>query len=211
MNAYKISIFVLILFFLTNCATATIENVIFASPKSSEPDSLNYIQFKANAKLALQQNSANKSTQLFHFISDSIPKYWIGTAWDFNGVSQTPRQGEIACGYFVTNILSHIGYQIRRIFLAQQVSSVMIKELTTDIGYFTSIEKLTKYLDRQEKQTVYIIGLDFHTGFITKDENEYYFIHSNYINNEGVIKEKINNSAALLSSKNYMIGKLKLP
>jgi hypothetical protein len=48
---------------------------------------------------------------------------------------------------------------------------------------------------------VYIIGLDFHTGFIVNDGTENWFIHSNYIARKGVTKEAILNSAALRSSK----------
>src|SRR5258708_39558918 len=48
---------------------------------------------------------------------------------------------------------------------------------------------------------VYIIGLDFHTGFIVNDGTENWFIHSNYIDRQGVMKERVLYSAALRSSK----------
>jgi hypothetical protein len=48
---------------------------------------------------------------------------------------------------------------------------------------------------------VYIIGLDFHTGFIVNDGKENWFIHSNYIGRKGVTKEAIMNSDALKASK----------
>jgi len=48
---------------------------------------------------------------------------------------------------------------------------------------------------------VYIIGLDFHTGFIVNDGKESWFIHSYYVRRQGVVKEKIRESVALRSSK----------
>jgi hypothetical protein len=48
---------------------------------------------------------------------------------------------------------------------------------------------------------VYIIGLDFHTGFIVNDGTENWFIHSNYIGRKGVVKEPVMNSDALKASK----------
>jgi hypothetical protein len=48
---------------------------------------------------------------------------------------------------------------------------------------------------------VYILGLDYHTGFVVNDGKENWFIHSNYIRRIGVVKETVMNSAALRSSK----------
>src|SRR6187455_2399459 len=38
-------------------------------------------------------------------VVETIIPGWIGTAWNFNGTSEKPQQGSIACGYFVTTIL----------------------------------------------------------------------------------------------------------
>ena len=35
-------------------------------------------------------------------ISDSLFSYWYGTPWNFNGTTKVPKQGSIACGFFVT-------------------------------------------------------------------------------------------------------------
>jgi hypothetical protein len=50
-------------------------------------------------------------------------------------------------------------------------------------------------------QGVYVIGLDFHTGFIVNDGTENWFIHSNYIGRKGVTREPVSTSAALNASK----------
>ncbi len=155
-----------------------------------------------------KKNKSEKKDYLFRFINYDVPWYWRGTPWSFAGTSRQPRKGSIACGYFVTNILSDYGFHLNRRFYAQQASSVMIKKLCTDIRYFTKRQELEKYILGKKKNQVYIVGLDFHTGYITRENKDTYFIHSNYIRNEGVIKELTKNSKALNASKTFMIGTL---
>src|SRR5205823_2478360 len=38
------------------------------------------------------------------FARDLFPA-WAGTPWDYNGTATRPREGKIACGYFVTTLL----------------------------------------------------------------------------------------------------------
>lgn len=151
-----------------------------------------------------------KQNRFFKYINIDTPNYWIGTKWDFNGTTQQPQNGAIACGYFVTTVLEDFGIKLKRIFLAQQASSVMISKLCLkkSIKTFSNIEQLEHYLKNRNKQEIYIVGLDYHTGFIIRDGEKNYFLHSNYINREGVIKEEIQKSNALKSSKIIVIGSL---
>lgn len=155
-------------------------------------------------------NGTSKEKRFFHFINKDVPHYWIGTKWDFNGTTRTPQKGEIACGYFVTNVLSDFGLKIRRTYLAQQPSSKMIKEICDkkSIQRFSDFQKLLSYLSRAKEQEIFIIGLDYHTGFIIKNGEDFYFLHSNFVHRKGVVKEKIQKSATLRSSKSFMIGSL---
>ncbi|AZA76921.1 hypothetical protein EG347_05055 [Chryseobacterium sp. G0186] len=149
-----------------------------------------------------------KKAYFFSFIHYDVPRYWSNTPWSFSGTSQEPRKGSIACGYFVTNTLSDYGFDINRTYLAQQASSVMIKKLCKDIQYFNKRQDLEKYIVSKDKNQVYIVGLDFHTGYITRENRDTYFIHSSYIQSKGVVKELTKNSQALNASKTYMIGTL---
>jgi hypothetical protein len=153
-------------------------------------------------------NSNEAKRFLFEIFDQKIPQYWTGTAWDFNGVSRQPNQGSIACGYFVTNTLTDAGFDIQRVKLAQSVSSEMINQLCVNIKRFSNFDELLKHIRVQSDNSIFIIGLDFHTGFMLKTENEIYFLHSNYINKQGVIKEAADKSLALKSSKSFMIGSL---
>jgi len=168
-----------------------------------------YPDFLKNLELD-NLTTTRKLERFFSFVNNDIPKYWVGTKWDFNGTTRTPKEGKIACGYFVTNIISDFGMNIRRIFLAQQASSVLIDELCAkgSIQRFNSIDQVKQYLNKRKEKEVFIIGLDFHTGFVIKDDTNNYFLHSNYINQQGVIKEKIEESMALKSSNLFVIGSL---
>ncbi len=155
-----------------------------------------------------QKTKTEKKQYFFKFINNDVPQYWAKTPWSFAGTSREPQKGSIACGYFVTNTLSDYGFDINRTYLAQQASSVMIKKLCTEIKYFRKRQDLEHYILGKNKNQVYIVGLDFHTGYITRENKDTYFIHSNYIKNEGVIKELTKNSRALNASKTFMIGTL---
>ncbi len=154
----------------------------------------------------------NQAIQYFeNKITGDITNQWLGTTWDFNGITQTPRNGDIACGYFVTTVLRDAGYAIHRVKYAQCASQIMIQYLCdqSDIQTFSNaaIEKVTNYIQKKGKG-LYVAGLDFHTGFIYNDGQEIYFIHSLYINRVGVVKQKLMDASVFVSSKYKMIGKL---
>jgi hypothetical protein len=145
-------------------------------------------------------------------LSDSIWSHWYGTTWDFYGTTQTPGKGEIACGYFVTTTLKHVGYNIDRVKLAQQAASVIITTMCgpgkTKIIGNNNKEALMQYMLDQE-DGVFICGLDNHVGFIQKVGGEVYFVHSSGFSNElKVIKEKLLESNAINFSNAYYVGDL---
>lgn len=166
------------------------------------------IPYKAFLVSLHKKTKEEKKNYLFRFINYDVPNYWMGTPWLFNGTSREPQKGSIACGYFVTNTLTDFGFDINRTYLAQQASSVMIKKLCSDIKYFSKRQDLEKYILSKDKNQLYIVGLDFHTGFITRENKDTYFIHSSYIKNKGVVKESTQTSQALSASKTFMIGTL---
>lgn len=174
----------------------------------SEKLEIKKIPYKEFLMSINKKTAEEKKNHLFKFINYDVPNYWMGTPWSFNGTSREPQKSTIACGYFVTNTLTDFGFDINRTYLAQQASSVMIKKLCKNIKYFSSREDLEKYILSENKNQVYIVGLDFHTGFITRDNKDTYFIHSNYIKNKGVVKELTQASQALNACKTFMIGTL---
>jgi hypothetical protein len=143
-------------------------------------------------------------------INDLFP-FWYGTDWDFNGVTETPNQGKIACGYFVSTLLRDAGWKVERARLAQQPSENIILSLTAEphvkrfrrvaVGDFAKAVK-------EWGEGLYVVGLDIHTGFIVNIGGEVYFVHSSYVEPHKVVKERAVESRILSSSNYRVIGKL---
>ena len=154
-------------------------------------------------------NTINEARQkLTDYLYHDIINHWYTTKWSFEGHSETPKQGTIACGYFVSTTLRDVGFNINRYKLAQKSPEEEAKSIAcgTAIKKLQNISKqeLKKYFLKQ-KDGIYFIGLDFHVGYIYKSNQEVHFIHSNYIENKGVMKENIENSKAIVSSKYFIV------
>ena len=154
---------------------------------------------------------AEARTLITKSIYDDLFPAWYGTVWDFNGTSEVPQQGKIACGYFVTTVLRDAGWKVERVRLAQQASENIILSLTTDpfIKRFrqVSIEDFVNAV-RESGPGIYIVGLDVHVGFIVNTGTDVYFIHSSYAEPYVVIKEKAIESGILASSKYRVLGNI---
>ncbi|MCB9262105.1 MAG: hypothetical protein H6607_07000 [Flavobacteriales bacterium] len=168
-----------------------------------------YLDSLSKQKSAIDSGDFDLAKKLlFETINDHIPSYWIGTKWNFNGTSQTPKSGTIACGYFLTTVMKQTGYNIERVKMAQQASSVLINAYCTDIKTLGSKEKIKAYLAAQPDSSVFILGLDFHVVFVAKNGSDNQIIHSNYIDNMGVVKENFDNAQVLSKNTFFMIGNL---
>jgi hypothetical protein len=136
---------------------------------------------------------------------------WYGTTWDFNGTTETPGQGKIACGYFVSTVLRDAGVKVQRVKLAQQASENIILSLTTSahIKRFrqTPISDFVEAV-RNWGPGLYVVGLDIHVGFILNVDGQVYFIHSSYIDPYSVVKEPAGDSKILASSRYRILGKI---
>ncbi|HEU4715035.1 MAG TPA: hypothetical protein VFS76_26035 [Pyrinomonadaceae bacterium] len=142
-------------------------------------------------------------------IYDDLFPAWYGTPWDFNGTSEIPQQGKIACGYFVSTILRDAGLKVKRVRLAQQASENIILSLTTNpfVKRFrrAPIDDFVNAV-KQWGPGIYIVGLDIHVGFIVNTGDEVYFIHSSYVEPYAVVKEKAIESKILASSNYRVLG-----
>lgn len=154
---------------------------------------------------------AEARTTITHSIYEDLFSAWYGTPWDFNGTSETPQQGKIACGYFVSTILRDAGWKVERVRLAQQASEKIILSLTTEpfIKRFRRMP-ISDFLNavKQWGPGIYIVGLDIHVGFIVNTDGDVYFVHSSYVDPSKVIKEKAIESPILSSSNYRVLGKV---
>ena len=136
---------------------------------------------------------------------------WYGTKWDFNGTTQVPGKGYIACGYFVTTTLRDAGLKIQRIKTAQQAAEVIVsviasKESTKRFSD-SPIDAIKKSM-KERGDGLYIVGLDYHVGFLQQIGDTTWFIHSNYLNRSGVMKESPWENSVFYHSRYKVIAKI---
>ncbi len=148
---------------------------------------------------------------IFETIEQVLFEEWYGTSWDFNGTTEIPNTGKVACGYFVSTVLRDAGFPIERRRLAQQSSENIIKTLVDDedISRYSDIE-----IDAFEQDVIqhgdgfYILGLDTHVGFLRVIDGKAFIIHSSYSYWGGVKKEPLSKSDVVIKSRYRVIGKI---
>lgn len=161
---------------------------------------------KERQQLLAQKLSSDSLSIIFKTaLLNKIIPYWEGTPWAFEGHISQPHTGEIACGYFVSTTLQHIGLNLNRYHLAQQSPINEAKTLAIDtsaVQTFSEASSLANIVAIQNylKEGIHFIGFDqSHVGYILKEKNQLYIIHSNYMDNIGVQIEPIQQSAVFQS------------
>lgn len=143
---------------------------------------------------------------LFSQLIENVFPRWYGTEWDYNGYSNHPKKGKIACGYFVSTTLKHIGFNLNRFKLAQQYSHSIVNTLCSNVQQIRGdTVRLFNYVSTKPNQ-LYVVGLDSHVGFLSKEKDGIYFIHSSYLDPVTVVKERATKSEAFLSSNLFVLG-----
>lgn len=144
-------------------------------------------------------------------LDNTVFPAWESTPWSFYGQSWAPRQGSIACGYFVTTALFDTGLRLRRSLLAKQSSETLIKNLTTEahISRYRGLSQAN--FVRQVAALgpgLYVVGLDFHVAFLrVREGGAVQMVHASWIRPAKVIREAADSSPAL-GSKYRVVGKL---
>lgn len=171
-----------------------------------------YEAYKSASNSKEKQDSILTDAQ--NFLVSQTAKYflaWHGTQWDFNGHTETPRHGKIACGYFVVTTLRDMGFRIPRIKWSQQHAYFVIQRLSKDIKQFRNvpIEEVANYIE-DKGEGLYIVGLDSHVGFIYNHNGWSRFVHSNYYFPKiGVMSQEVKaNNHPLASSTIKIIGRI---
>lgn len=144
---------------------------------------------------------------LRNVLVDKVYPTWYGTVWDFNGITETPGGGMIACGYFVSTTLKHTGVNVNRYKLAQKYSHAIVKSLCKDVKVYNDFESMMTYV-KSGSDDVYIVGLDNHVGHISKKGGEINFVHSSYVYPGHVLSEAAASSLVLGGSGVYVIGNM---
>ena len=193
-------------------------------PAEVTTPTLSYEEFKANIisvreKINAQYVAADSlgkdslirySQEFLRNITQEVFSYWYKTQWDFNGITQTPQQGKIACGYFVTTVIRDVGFDIPRCAWGQLASETMIKKINPSVKRFSnkSIQIVIDYF-KNRPDGIYVVGLDTHVGFVNKEGRQLKFIHSNYYQPEiGVMAENLKGDNPINDSSYRIIGQL---
>jgi hypothetical protein len=175
------------------------------------------IEIKRNV-LAKEYNSKNTAqgkklvlnkarVYLRDVLTEKVYPTWYGTTWDFNGITETPGNGTIACGYFVSTTIRHTGINVNRYKLAQKYSHAIVKSLCNDVKVYSDFENVMSYL-KTRPDDLYVVGLDNHVGMISKKGKEINFIHSSFVYPSHVISEDATTSSVLGGSDVYVIGNM---
>jgi hypothetical protein len=174
----------------------------------------NYEAQKVRCKELLTRHkqfpTTGNSIQLINYITDSLLTCWYGTPWDFNGTTEQPGKGKIACGYFVTTVLRDAGLSLDRVKLAQCASKKLIETTCSQVVTYWN-KPLENFVVQVKKEGfgLYIAGLDNHTGFVLNDGEDVYFIHAGVYPPKCALKEKAIESNTLRNSKCRVLGKVK--
>jgi hypothetical protein len=107
---------------------------------------------------------------------------WEGTPWEFYGTSQTPGQGAIACGYYVSTILRDAGFRLERVRLAQQASEHIVKTFAAEqeIQRFrdADLAALVAAVRHKHGEGLFIVGMDYHVGLLRLTKGQARLCHS---------------------------------
>lgn len=167
-----------------------------------QPHDTNYIATCMAVKrqrIALQQKLAAGSVSI-----DSVQRYftsaivntliphWYGTVWSFEGHTSIPKQGEIACGYFVSTVLTQAGLNVNRYKVAQQLPYYEALTYACGDSVYT-LNGATQTIERlrtdEFKEGLYFLGMArSHVGLLLKQQGEILFFHANYVDGKVVVE-----------------------
>lgn len=146
---------------------------------------------------------------LLDYLERSAFPAWFGTRWEFYGTTTTPREGAIACGYFVTTVLEQAGFRIERVRLAQQASAYIVSTLArgTKVDWLRNVDSAGAVRNVREHfgNGLYVVGFDLHVGFLRIDGERAAFCHSSYLEPGVVTCEDPLTAGAFVSSL-YVVG-----
>lgn len=148
-------------------------------------------------------------TTLLSYLELSAFPAWQGTTWNFYGTTTTPREGTIACGYFVTTVLEQAGFHLQRVLLAQQASAYLVSTIArgTRVDWIRPAgnAEAVKEIHQRFGDGLFVIGFDYHVGFLRLEGERAAFCHSSFIEPGSVTCEDPVPSGAF-ASRTYVVA-----
>jgi hypothetical protein len=143
-------------------------------------------------------------------IRQDVMPFWFGTTWEFYGTTEIPGEGTIACGYFVSTVLRDAGFLVDRVLLAQQPAEHIIKTLVppADVARFRNrpVQEVVQHV-AAGGPGLWLVGLDYHVGFLHTDGQDVEMCHSSYLDPGHVVCEPALTSEAMVS-RYRVVGRL---
>ena len=181
--------------------------------KPTEPYNV-VCQRAKNMRRQLTSQGMDKVGSAFEtaLLNEVIP-HWYGTEWDFYGHTDTPGQGKVACGYFVSTTLQHLGLNLNRYHLAQQTPQNEAMSLAAggeviEISGKSTAENLTN-IKAAIGDGICFVGLGgSHVGFLVKRKGVLFFAHSSYLSPGAVTIELAEKSPVFCAYDHYYIVEL---
>ena len=150
------------------------------------------------------------ATEITGAVND-LARYWIGTRWAMGAPqTSTPGVGKINCGTFVGTVLRDVGFQVDVRKLQRQPSLWIIRTFTEEKAIQRwSDAPMERFLEDVAAlgPGLFIIGLDFHVGFLLQTEDDLRFIHASY-ETGAVIDEPARSATPITSSRYRVVGKI---
>jgi hypothetical protein len=178
---------------------------------SDERDRLASAYRRANGLAARRRVLGEASAVLSSGIETQIVPRWYGTPYGYNGATETPGVGRIACGFFVVTVLRDAGLQVERVNLSQQPSEQIIRSLVEEknILRYSGLPG-REFLNRLKRlpDGLYMLGLDGHVGFLSLSPQGEFFIHSTLLPPYSVVREPAASSRAVMTSAYRVLGGL---
>lgn len=137
---------------------------------------------------------------------------WEGTRWGLGlPQTQTPGDGKINCGMFVGTVLVHAGFRIDHKKLQRQPAELIIKSLapSSKIARFRNAP-VDDFLEgvREMGPGLYIIGLDYHVGFLVVEPDDgIRYIHASIVT-RCVVDMKADGAPTIEQSNYRVVGKI---
>lgn len=163
---------------------------------------------------ARSRRYAALEAELLHRV-DRLFASWIGSRWGLGLPQSTvPDKGKTNCGVFVAVVLRDAGFRLPIWKFNRQVAYHGIKSLAprSKIRYLhgTSMKTFTERV-RAMGPGLYVIGLDFHIGFLrVKPNGDVRFVHGSYITHR-VMDEPAQSAVPIVQSRYRMVGKILQP
>ncbi|WP_400076268.1 hypothetical protein [Winogradskyella sp. R77965] len=118
--------------------------------------------------------------------------HWYETKWDFNGHTNIPNDGEIACSYFVSTTLKRLGFNLNRYKMAQAagLDEAKLLHAKSELKIYSNLTytELKNKVNKVYSDGIYFVGLDNHVGYVLIKDKELYFLHSSYCDDKVVIE-----------------------